>query len=477
MVLGFWKKLHPSGDFLLVIEMTTSLKSIVVFRGSRLCLTLMTLAVLSLLTTAVFAAGQRECDPFPLYPSIRANVAFWKKIYTQYSTRQGIIHDSRNVNIIYEVITFKDWHEPGAYNYNIAKEEYAKAHYEQLLKRIKSGSTLRSLEEERVLALFYADNAKGLLKDAHLNVRLQLGQKDHFRAGLIRSGAYIDEIRKTLRVYDLPEDLAYLPHVESSFDYQASSKCGAGGIWQFTYSTGRKYMTINYNVDERRDPIIATHAAARFLKENYRMLQDWPTALTAYNHGPGGMLKAQRTNGDYENIFNHYDGPSFGFASRNFYSEFIAARDIARNYQAYFGDLKLANPVYRDAITLPGHIAIKDLAEYFCVDIYTLKELNPSLRPPVFSGHKFVPKGYCLYLPSNIASDHKLAAENIPARLLKSRQKSSLFCRVKRGDTANKIAKRYGVQLRDLIHANRLNARATIRLGQNLRIPAQEQEI
>ncbi len=446
-----------------------------VFREFRLCLTLMTLAVLSLLTTAAFAAGPR--DPFPLYPSIKPNVAFWKKVFTQYSTRQGIIHDSRDVNIIYEVITLKDWHEPGAYSYNNAKEKYAKAHYEQLLKRLKSGDTPRSLEEERVRALFSADKARKLLKDAHRFVRLQLGQKDRFRAGLIRSGAYIDEIRKTLRAYDLPEDLAYLPHVESSFDYQASSKCGAGGIWQFTHSTGRRYMTINYTVDERRDPIIATHAAARFLKENYRMLQDWPTALTAYNHGPGGMLKAQRTKGDYENIFKHYNGPSFGFASRNFYSEFIAARDIARNYQAYFGDLELANPVCREAIRLPGHATIKDLAEYFCVDIDTLKELNPSLKSSVFSGNNSVPKGFCLYLPSKIASNPRFAADNIPSRLFKGRQKSGRFYRVKRGDTANKIAKAHRVKLKDLIHANRLNARATIRLGQNLRIPAREQKI
>ena len=446
-----------------------------VFREFRLCLTLMTLAVLSLLTTAAFAAGPR--DPFPLYPSIKPNVAFWKKVYTQYSTRQGIVHDRRNLNIIYEVITLKDWHEPGAHDFNKAKEKRVKSHYEQLLKKISFGYTPHSHDEKHVAAIFSTNKAKGFFNDAHLNVRMQLGQKDRFRAGLIRSGAYIDEIRKTLRAYDLPEDLAYLPHVESSFDYQASSKCGAGGIWQFTHSTGRRYMTINYTVDERRDPIIATHAAARFLKENYRMLQDWPTALTAYNHGPGGMLKAQRTKGDYENIFNDYRGPSFGFASRNFYSEFIAARDIARNYQAYFGNLKLADPVCRDAINLPGNIAIKDLARYFCVDIDTLKELNPSLKSSVFSGHNSVPKGFSLYVPSKIASNPRFAADNIPSRFFKGRQKSSRFYRVKRGDTANKIAKTHGVQLRDLIHANRLNARATIRLGQNLRIPAQEQKI
>ncbi|SPD73240.1 Lytic transglycosylase catalytic (fragment) [uncultured Desulfobacterium sp.] len=456
--------------------MRKRLKSIkLVFRGIGLCFALITFAALSLPTTLGFAAEQD--DPLPSYPSLMANVAFWKKVYAQYSTTQGIIHDARNLNIIYEVITLKDWFEPGAYSYNDAKESCAKGYYQNLLKRIVSADARPSLEQERVLGLFAAYNAKNLLKDAHLNVRMQLGQKDRFLAGLIRSGKYLDEIRRILRAYDLPEDLAYLPHVESSFNYQASSKCGAAGIWQFTNPTGRRFMTINHVIDERRDPIIATHAAARLLKENYRMLGEWPTALTAYNHGPGGMLRAQRIKGGYENIFKYYNGPSFGFASRNFYSEFLAAREIARNYQAYFGEIELDEPVYRDSITLPGHIAIKDLARHFCVDIDTLEELNPSLRSSVISGRQYVPKGYCLYLPSKMASDSTFTAENIPPELFKSIRKSSLYCRVRPGDTANKIAKRYGVQVRDLIHANGLNAHATIRLGQNLRIPTQKQDI
>ena len=148
---------------------------------------------------------------------------------------------------------------------------------------------------------------------------------DRFREGLIRSGAYVDQIKEIFRSYGLPSDLAYLPHVESSFNPKAYSKFGAAGLWQFMRSTGKRFLEIDYTLDERRDPIRASHAAARLLKENYKALGTWPMAITAYNHGLAGMMRATRSKGNYEAIFKQYRSRLFKFASRNFYSEFLAA--------------------------------------------------------------------------------------------------------------------------------------------------------
>lgn len=235
-------------------------------------------------------------------------------------------------------------------------------------------------------------------------------------------------------------------------------------------------MTIDYTVDERRDPISATHAAAKFLKENYAALGNWPMALTAYNHGTGGMLRAKRAKGGYERVFKEYKGPAFGFASRNFYSEFLAAREIAKDYRRHFGDLNLENPVRRHAVKLPGYVSIHDLARRYQVDEQTLRKFNPSLREPVFKGQKYVPKGFVLHLPEKAASGTAMLAE-LPEEMIKPQQKASKFYRVRRGDTAGEIARRHGVALKDLISANGLNSRATVYAGQNLRIPGQGEKI
>ena len=157
--------------------------------------------------------------------------------------------------------------------------------------------------------------------------------------GLARSGAVIDKFKQTFLSHGLPVDLVYLPCVESSFNFKAYSKFGAAGIWQFTHSTGRRYMEINYVVDERRDPFISADAAARLLKKNYAELKEWPLAITAYNHGLAGMRRAKNAKGSYEEIVKSYKSRSFKFASRNFYSEFLAARIVAKNPEKYFGKI------------------------------------------------------------------------------------------------------------------------------------------
>jgi membrane-bound lytic murein transglycosylase D len=241
-------------------------------------------------------------------------------------------------------------------------------------------------------------------------MRCQVGQKDRFERGLIRSGAYVQRIKAIFRSHGLPEDLCYLPHVESSFDITAYSKAGAAGMWQFTPATGKRFLTVNKFLDERRDPIRASEAAAKLLKHNYERLGDWPMAVTGYNHGVAGMLRAKEEMGTYEAIFGGYYGPIFRFASRNFYSEFLAARHVAKHYRQYFNDIRLSKPLEAREVLTKGQISAVALSRHYGVDLETLRALNPALGQPVLKGQRQVPKGYMLRLPADSVNNPNVSS-------------------------------------------------------------------
>ncbi|HWU41578.1 MAG TPA: lytic transglycosylase domain-containing protein, partial [Candidatus Acidoferrum sp.] len=172
--------------------------------------------------------------------------------------------------------------------------------------------------------------APEVLVRAAANIRVQQGLRERVEEGLRRARPLMPRILTILRQHNVPQELAALPMVESSFNPKARSKAGAVGLWQFITSTGKRYMYITRRRDDRRDPIRATDAAARLLKQNFDALGSWPLALIAYNHGREGILAAKDTVGSaaVDEIITQYNGPRFGFASRNFYPEFLAALDV-----------------------------------------------------------------------------------------------------------------------------------------------------
>lgn len=425
---------------------------------------------LTLLSTNVIA------DTFPEFENIKPNVSFWTKVYSHYPSTKAIVHDAVHLDIIYDVIDLKTHGELRARKINRQRMKRAKAKYNKILKQLAAHPNTKNKTAHRIAELFGAQASAATYRKAGKRVRCQIGQRDRFKAGLIRSGAHIEQIRDIITSNGLPEELAYLPHVESSFNYQAYSKFGAAGIWQFTRSTGKRFMKVGYVLDERRDPISATHAAAALLKENYEKLGSWPLAITAYNHGATGMARAKQKHGSYPTIFEKYRSRSFKFASRNFYSEFLAAKQVAADYEQYFGKLTLDHPFPTHTITLDGYVSLDKLCKHYDLPINMAKSLNPALRPPVFSGQKYVPKGYAFRLPANIEMASSKAA-TIPSVLIEKRQKPSRFYTVQRGDTAGRIARTHGVKISDLVLANNLSRRATIYPRQTLRIPVPGEKI
>jgi len=423
---------------------------------------------------ATSSAPELSDEPFPIYPVIKPNVNFWIDIFTTYSKEQGIIHDIHNLNIIYDIIKLDPSQTRTASKNNKKKIKAAYKKYKTILLALSQKKTNLTKEEQKVAALFKPGTSSKTFKAAASNIRCQSGLKKQFKKGLIRSGSVIKEFKRIFASHGLPADLVYLPCVESLFNFKAYSKFGAAGIWQFTRSTGKLYMIIGYVVDERRDPYISTDASARLLKKNYAELKNWPMAITAYNHGLAGMRRAKNAKGSYENIVQTYRSRSFKFASRNFYSEFLAARHIAKNPEPYFGKIKYHKPNTFKILKTEGYLSASQIASHLNISIKTLIDLNPSLRSPVINGQKYIPKNFPLRLPEHI---DVVSLSKKMKSLYHSAQKPSQFHKVQKGDTAGSIARLHSVKLNDLILANALNRRATIYIGQNLRIPAKDEKI
>jgi membrane-bound lytic murein transglycosylase D len=278
-------------------------------------------------------------------------IAFWQHTYAVWGRSQVAIHDDRHMGVVYEVVDLPgevgDSMTPEQRQWVAERREYWRSRLLALEDRISAGGRLDGGDQQLASILESGGGVRAVLPGASERVRSQRGMRERFMRGLQIGARYESTYRKIFRDAGLPEDLAYLPHVESSFQFAAHSSAGAVGVWQFTRAGAQNYLTVNSRVDERLDPIASTYGAARYLGDAYAKLGDWPTTLTSYNHGVNGMVRAQGQMGnDFIRIVKHYNSPAFGFAGRNYYAEFLAARDIARNPQQYFaqaGDYGLSD--------------------------------------------------------------------------------------------------------------------------------------
>jgi membrane-bound lytic murein transglycosylase D len=426
---------------------------------------LVLLIVVSAVPT-IAAAG----DLFPRPKQLEAAVEFWTRVYTEVDTRGGFIHDSERLDIVYE--TVPDMPSDAARRRHV---DAAVARYRQILARLGGGARQGlSSEELRVRELFPDGTSNTEFRAAAERLRFQLGQSDRFLAGLIRSGIWRDYIQGVLAANGVPAELVALPHVESSFDPTAYSKAGAAGLWQFTRSTGVRYLQIDHVIDERRDPFLSTDAAARLLRDNYEVLGHWPLALTAYNHGLGGMRRAVSELGttDMGEIAERYQGRTFGFASRNFYPAFLAAVDIDGNPEKYFGPVRLNGASGTIVTALPDYMTVQTLSRTTGIEVSRLRELNPALTAIVWNGDKYVPRGFPLRLPGSVVTgDPAAMLASIPLAERFAAQRPDVEHRVASGETLSHIASRYRVSVAALVEINGLRSSHMIRAGQLLKLP------
>lgn len=347
---------------------------------------------------------------FKIPPSLEADVAFWRYIYGKYNSDQVVFHDPKYLHIIYRVLDFKNYK-----NLRLSENEIRKARGDRvelekekiiaILEKLSDENSSGNLssEEYRIKKLFDNVNEIDRFKKAsERGIRAQEGQKNKFLEGLKYSGRYLGEIESIFELEGLPPELTRLIFVESMFNPRAHSSAGAKGIWQFMESTARHYsLNINSTIDERADPIIASYAAANLLKDNYQELGKWELAVNAYNAGKGRLKQAIRELGtsDITRIIKEFEHPSYGFASRNFYLEFLAALDITQNYEHYFGDITFDEPVRCKSVTLGRSAPLTEIAKLYDISEELLAELNPHFKTCVINGQKKLPSGTVVRIP------------------------------------------------------------------------------
>ena len=294
---------------------------------------------------------------FPLPDVLRPNVTFWKRVFAVFDRNGGLLHDMEDVSIVYH-IWYNDLPSDAPLRQGMIDE--ARSRYRAILGTLADGKLLDLTDDEqRVWELFKGRQHPMAFRAAMNTMRFQGGMRSRFAEGLVRSWSYLPEMEQIFAEVGVPLELTRLPHIESSFENRALSKVGAAGMWQIMPATGRLYLRVDRHVDERLNVRAATLAAARILRDNYEKLGTWPLAITAYNHGANGMQRAVDTVGttDFSVIVQRYRGPLFGFASQNFYAEFLAALEVSQNYKQYFGDLLFAEPAW------PGTLEARTVGE------------------------------------------------------------------------------------------------------------------
>jgi membrane-bound lytic murein transglycosylase D len=426
----------------------------------------------------MFAAvsGVAADEVFPVSPDLQHRVDFWIKVFSKYGRDQVIIHDTDHMNVIYDVVDLTEG--SGTRRSRFGKVDAARREIRAALQRLSQiagpSDTLKlSLRERQIYGLWSFNDDPRRFSKAAANIHLQYGVRELFMKGLQRSGAYLDTMKAIFRGYGLPEDICYLPHVESAFNPRAYSKVGAAGIWQFTRSTGRLYLKIDYAIDERFDPILATHAAARLMQHNHSELGSWPLAITAYNHGKGGMLKAvdQLETDDLTEIIEEYEGRRFGYASKNFYAEFLAARELGKYYRTYFGEVELENPGMHQIFEVPSYITLDALARKFKLNKDIVAELNPALRRPILKSARRIPKGYKLRLPVQQDIDLNTLYAQLPADEKFNEQVAERYYVVESGDNLGRIAREFNTTVETLMDLNDISNPRRLRVGQLLELP------
>ncbi len=412
-------------------------------------------------------------ETFPQPPELQADVDFWIDVFTKYGSDEGVLHDNRNLAVVYERIAMPEKTSRRVRNRQVDKRRKA---LREILKLLASGKRNKlTTEEARVLALWPDGVSNKTLSDAAGRIRFQQGLKGRFAQGLRRSGRWRDHVNREFSALNVPIEIAALPHVESSYNPAARSHVGASGIWQFTRSTGRRFMRVDHVVDERNDPFAATRAAARLMAYNYSITGNWPMAITAYNHGLGGVRRAMAKYGDtaYVEILRNYNGRTFGFASRNFYVAFLAAKEVDQNVEKYFPGLKAETPTHYSAAELQSYISVSGLAKEMGVSTRSLAQHNPALQQTVWQESKYLPKGYELRFPSSaIQRSLSEVIKDLPSAAKFAKQLPDMFHKVSRGDTLSQIAETYDTRISTLTALNNLGSSHRIRAGQQLRLPA-----
>ncbi len=426
------------------------------------------LVLLCALLSPMPAAATVPTLPRPA--SLEPWVAFWTEIYG--SRHDGVLtlHDSRDVGIVYGVLETPPGQSLESRRQRAEPEIEA---FRKALRDVASGApAATSAYHQRVISLWGPDLDPIALIDASENIRFQVGHATAFRDALVQSRRWRPWINRVLDTHQLPRALGAIPFVESFFRPEVAPDSGARGIWQFTMPAARRDMHVGDGIDERMSYYKSTLAAARLLAHNLNITRRWPLAVTAYNHGTAGVLRAvrQHKTRDLGHIARHFIDPDFGFASRNFYAQVLAAAHVESQQSRYFSDLPSPEDrPTRYALTLDLPSSLREISIAENISLKALTAANPDIIDTRYQSRSRLPAGFTVFVNCiNDCPDPNATKANpdtdTPAPTVPQ-------VTVAAGDTLGHIALRVGSSVAELARANQLDISKPLRIGRTLRVP------
>lgn len=293
-------------------------------------------------------ADKRVNPEFHIPPSMRDMVGFWLRIYTEYSTQHVVIFDSTHPDIVYEVLDFRQLATTARNRvvYEIQSKHKIKSTmraYRAALARLARHPNPKNPTpiEAKLIEIRKGKGNSHSFAEMAQHLRAQTGQRDNIIKGLLAAEAFFPKMEDIFKNMGVPAELTRLSLVESSFNLNAISRVGASGVWQFMRPSAKEYLLVDerIGIDERVSPLKSTVAAAKLLKRNYEMLDQWALAVTSYNHGLRGLIRVANNKKKYRDISKLFDlcirDRTLGWASRNYYAEFLAVLH-AEAYRNYF---------------------------------------------------------------------------------------------------------------------------------------------
>ncbi len=343
---------------------------------------------------------------------------------------------------------------------------------------IQQKEDLRFMIAKRILEIYASrhTSCKGFCSEIPLVInkyveyeikRFQTVERSFFLNAYKRSGRYRPMIVKYLRQAGLPEELSWLPLIESGFKVKALSRARALGLWQFIPSTGYKFgLKRNAWIDERMDPEKSTKAAIAYLKELHNIFGDWTTVLAAYNCGEGHVLRViRRQKINYlDNFWDLYQ--KLPRETARYVPRFLAVLHILKDPEKYGFKLPQPDPPLEyDVVEVHKQYSLKSIAKALGIKSQILAEFNPELR------YKVTPPKYTLKIPKGYGPKLVALLENKKIKPWKPAQTYYVYHRLRRGETLSHLARRYRTSVTAIMRVNNISNPRRLRAGQKLKIP------
>ncbi|MDR0675891.1 MAG: transglycosylase SLT domain-containing protein [Elusimicrobiota bacterium] len=402
-------------------------------------------------------ALQKAANDSKTKSKIVAAQLYYQKSYNEFKAN-NLKKSKKNFNLFLEALKSADI-DPALYFFIFDD-------FNEILKQLNSiySSTTTistSISKEYSIAMSAEDNS---LVEKYISIYSSKPAKERIKLALERSGAYKDIILKTLREMNLPEELLYLPIVESLYNINTISRAGAVGLWQIMAHRGRALgLQINYWIDERKDPEKSTKAACLYLKQLYLMLNDWHLALAAYNRGEYGLIRDMRFSNasNFSEMVNRNAIPK---ETQNYVPQFIAAATIAKDLESYgFAALNYDQPLKYDVYYTNKVIDLKIVASCANTTLEEIKRLNPALQ--AWS----TPLGYPNFALKIPYGSKDVFSENISKVNDLNPSPGFVKHKIVKGEYLEKIAAKYKTTPKEIYKDNTsLSRRKYLRPGQTL---------